>query len=131
MLFLGHNLVEIFSHHCSRIALEHSRRELPKLGGPYLETFQARIPRHRLVRRASSSTSHRTGQLSFTICCCFFFSHFHRKRESQLSIAIKRDCKIFISRSDLTILKIKDGVDDDVTSLSIPGGRIRRSCKIP
>lgn len=28
MLFLGHNLVEIFSHHCLRITLEDSRREL-------------------------------------------------------------------------------------------------------
>jgi len=73
VLFLGHNLVEIFFHHCLRIALEDSRRESENLEDP---TFSD--PRRLAQRTSSSACAGRVAQLqSVTI-----LPRFHRKRES-------------------------------------------------
>lgn len=103
--------------------------ENPRARRPHLETFQTQIPvvvSHDVHRRRSAPDK------SLNYMTCYHFFNFYRKGKS---VAVKRGRKIFISQSDLIsasiLMKIKDGADDDVASLFIPGGRTRRSHKIP
>lgn len=63
--FLGHNLVEIFSHHGSRIALEDSATRIRELSG--FPPPQAPDPRRRLARTYIVAVPHRTSHSSVNI----------------------------------------------------------------